>query len=366
MATNGSGDDVEQQEWIHFNSVLRTFQNYKLESLERVYRSEQYLNQLPEYHQEWLQSYRSDLQIIKRCIEHNSSIIDIMTKEAPSMFENVRAVDANISSASYGTVGEVLAEGVDKVQATLKQLARDWSSMGAVERSQCYQPIIEEIERKFLNNAIDPSQIKILVPGSGLGRLTYEIASRGFVCQGNEYNLFMLIVSFFVLNRCTELNSFTIYPWVQQHVNNLSVKHQTAAVTFPDISPNSISGKSSGFSMAAGDFLEVYKEEQVWDCVATCFFIDCAHNIVAFIETIYKILKHGGYWINLGPLLYHYSGAQSQPSIEPSFEAVKKAISCVGFIMEKCDTRVKSRYCQNPASMLQYEYDSVFFVCRKL
>lgn len=29
MATNGSGDDVQQQEWIHFNSVLRTFKNYK-------------------------------------------------------------------------------------------------------------------------------------------------------------------------------------------------------------------------------------------------------------------------------------------------------------------------------------------------
>ena len=25
-----------------------------------------------------------------------------------------------------------------------------------------------------------------------------------------------------------------------------------------------------------------------------------------YVELIYKILKPGGYWINLGPLLYHW------------------------------------------------------------
>lgn len=37
-----------------------------------------------------------------------------------------------------------------------------------------------------------------------------------------------------------------------------------------------------------------------WDCVATCFFIDTAHNVIEYIETIWKILKPGGVWINLG------------------------------------------------------------------
>lgn len=47
------------------------------------------------------------------------------------------------------------------------------------------------------------------------------------------------------------------------------------------------------FSMAAGDFLEVYSDEKYLDsqdCVVTCFFMDCAHNIVDFIELIYKVL----------------------------------------------------------------------------
>lgn len=39
-----------------------------------------------------------------------------------------------------------------------------------------------------------------------------------------------------------------------------------------------------------------------WDCVVTCYFIDTAHSVIAYIENISKILKPGGYWINLGKL----------------------------------------------------------------
>lgn len=51
---------------------------------------------------------------------------------------------------------------------------------------------------------------------------------------------------------------------------------------------------------------QVYTEPNEWNCVATCFFIDCAPNVIEFIESIYNILQPGGVWINLGPLLYHY------------------------------------------------------------
>lgn len=117
--------------------------------------------------------------------------------------------------------------------------------------------------------------------------------------------------------------------------------------------------------MTAGDFLEVYMDKEMFHCVATCFFIDCAPNVVQFIETIYHILKPGGVWINLGPLLYHYSNMKNERSIEPSFEVLCEVIKKVGFLIEKSQTGIKTRYCQNPQAMLQYEYDSVFFVCRK-
>lgn len=41
-------------------------------------------------------------------------------------------------------------------------------------------------------------------------------------------------------------------------------------------------------NMVAGDFLQVYTQANHWNCVATSFFIDCANNVIDFIETIYK------------------------------------------------------------------------------
>ena len=35
-------------------------------------------------------------------------------------------------------------------------------------------------------NSAQRDKIQILVPGAGLGRLAYEIASRGYTCQGMD------------------------------------------------------------------------------------------------------------------------------------------------------------------------------------
>jgi carnosine N-methyltransferase len=68
------------------------------------------------------------------------------------------------------------------------------------------------------------------------------------------------------------------------------------------------SDKTYDFSMVAGEFIEVYnKQPEQWDCVVTCFFLDTAHNVMEYLECISKILKKGGLWVNIGPLLYHYS-----------------------------------------------------------
>lgn len=47
----------------------------------------------------------------------------------------------------------------------------------------------------------DVSEVNVLVPGAGLGRLAWEIARLGYACQGNEWSFFMLFSSHFVLNR---------------------------------------------------------------------------------------------------------------------------------------------------------------------
>lgn len=99
--------------------------------------------------------------------------------------------------------------------------------------------------------------------------------------------------------------------------------------------------------------------------MVTCFFIDCAHNIMDFIALIDKILKPGGRWINFGPLLYHFADMPNEWSIEPSYEIVRELILKAGFKFEKERTNQPATYCQNPKSMLLYEYQCVFFSCMK-
>ncbi|XP_064596285.1 carnosine N-methyltransferase-like isoform X2 [Liolophura sinensis] len=174
----------------------------------------------------------------------------------------------------------------------------------------------------------------------------------------------MLFGSNFVLNKCREVNAFTLYPWVHSWINLRSFSHQIEAVTFPDVNPADLPA-SANFSMAAGDFLDVYTEPESWHCVATVFFIDTAHNIISYIETIWKILKPGGYWVNMGPLLYHFAEVPNEHSIELSYEEVRSIILKFGFEFEKEELSVKSTYTQNVHSMLTYQYNSVFFVVRK-
>lgn len=62
------------------------------------------------------------------------------------------------------------------------------------------------------------------------------------------------------------------------------------------------------FSMAAGNFCEIYKtveHSNSFDSVVTCFFVDTAPVILDYIETIWHVLKEGGIWINLG-ISFHY------------------------------------------------------------
>lgn len=122
----------------------------------------------------------------------------------------------------------------------------------------------------------------------------------------------MLLSSFYILNRTSKIDSHTIHPYVHSFSNHLSSASLLRPVTLPDVDPSSLP-PGSRFSLIAGDFCDVYgagDEDGKWDAVVTCFFLDTAKNVVQYLRIIHRILKKGGLWINLGPLLW-----QSVPSL---------------------------------------------------
>ncbi|KHN35699.1 carnosine N-methyltransferase-like isoform X1 [Glycine soja] len=269
---------------------------------------------------------------------------------APSLKLNVPLVDA------------------DKVRCIIRNIVRDWAAEGKKERDQCYNPILEELNMLFPNRSKE-SPPACLVPGAGLGRLALEISCLGFISQGNEFSYYMMICSSFILNHSQTAGEWTIYPWIHSNCNSLSDSDQLRPVSIPDIHPAS-AGITEGFSMCGGDFVEVYSDSSqigAWDAVVTCFFIDTAHNIVEYIEIISKILKDGGVWINLGPLLYHFAdmyGQDDEMSIELSLEDVKRVAFHYGFEFEN-ERTIETTYTANSRSMMQNRYFAAFWTMRK-
>ena len=71
---------------------------------------------------------------------------------------------------------DMVSADLVRVRESLKHFIRDWSAEGVRERTCVFSPILDVLKE------VDPSQrveMKILVPGCGLGRLAWEIAQLG-------------------------------------------------------------------------------------------------------------------------------------------------------------------------------------------
>ncbi|KAL7284714.1 hypothetical protein ACG7TL_002020 [Trametes sanguinea] len=266
---------------------------------------------------------------------------------------------------------------MDKLRSTLKQLVRDWSEEGKAERDVCYEPMKEALLQHFSDIPEDERRnFRVLVPGAGLGRLAWDVAKLGFACQGNEFSHYMLLASFYMLNRTDEVHQHTIYPYVHSFSNIVNDEGLLRPIKIPDVLPSSLP-PGSDFSLVAGecDFEEIYGDDDndasephagQWDAVMTCFFIDTAKNIVNYLRIIHRILAPGGVWINLGPLLWHWeNNTTNDPSIELTLEELKVLARKIGFEISN-ERTIDTTYTNNAQSMLGYVYHAQFWTAKKI
>ncbi len=120
-------------------------------------------------------------QHLARRIGYNEKILKC--DSAVALNENltiaiVRQARAHITMKSLPKVINRASGQPDlgRVREALKHIARDWSNEGKEEREQTFAPVLEELAKVAPE---DRSQVHILVPGSGLGRLAWEIAQLG-------------------------------------------------------------------------------------------------------------------------------------------------------------------------------------------
>ena len=109
--------------------------------------------------------------------------------------------------------------------------------------------------------------------------------------------------------------------------------------------------------------MEVYTESEQrerWQAVVTSYFIDTGRNVFDYIATIYHVLPIGGHWLNIGPLLYHFSEMQGEVSVELSKDELRNVVTSFGFDIVREDD-MPSTYNANDRSMLNVSYNCFFF-----
>lgn len=359
-------NNIDEQS--HFNDVCRAYRQYANFAIKQF--GLNYPNRianlsvssqavLPQHLQYGTTEFQQRLQYCKDATIRNQFVLDCILRHAGQPISQAPpTLPLEHEEEVYATEAQL-----SKVTSVLKSLARDWSVEGTLERNMSYQPILQSV-RTYLplpsvvtstTTLVAPVK-KICVPGAGVGRLACELAALGYTVQGNEFSLYMLLASDFILNgpvvsvssvaaaaaaQGPELSPpsnqprpLSISPWLLETRNVHNMVDPFRTVQIPDVDPfdmvisahlpetapteiasNDTSSKlppmGSDFSMTAGDFTSIYSvesEANAWDGVVSCFFLDASPNIIEYLQTIHHMLKPNGILINFGPLHWHWSG----------------------------------------------------------
>lgn len=356
---------MERQERQVFLNTAESFLSYKDLALRDVveFRRDKIRRLSPQQQEIFRPMLEPFLDHIEAAIEKNGELTQVIGQIGKYWVQDIPGEDDITPAPSQ--------MDEDKVQSTLRQIAREWSQFGSRERDESYGVICSELASLF-PDVEARNNIKVISPGSGLGRLPYEIANMGFNSVGNEFSTHMLFTSLLIINTINVPESYTIYPFVHNFSGNRNQKTQLVPVRIPDIAPSAQNGISNGgdFSMAIGEFDESF-QDQLADVIVTMFFLDTSPNILDTIETISSLIPKGGTWINFGPLLWHYESVKVSDEddrtggLDLDLDSILSLVERFGWSIGKRKT-YQTTYCSNPEKMSRYVYDCEFFVATKI
>lgn len=400
--------EVDAEEYKALTTTLSAFYNYHKWEYEDLIKPRRLkYSTLSEEEKELVPWYGKHIDDIEMCIGINEQFCRTLATSI--------SLDWGVTS-DYNEWSPAEASDYDKVRSTLLQLSREWSTDGELEREQSYTRIINEILQMY-PNLEDRQNVKILVPGCGLGRLVIDLVRNGFWTQGNEFSYHMLLTSNFILNHCKFSNHYSIFPFLHKSSHVIKRLNQIRPITIPDLNPLSIHElieKNPNIpydelmSMTAGSFVDLYgppnlsisntysndpvasefrsENKENFDVLTTCFFIDTASNIIDYLRTIHYCLKPGGVWINFGPLLWHFEDYTSthyiskqlskdgpvktipniMKGLELSRDDLIELITKIGFKFEKRESNIETTYSGDVRALGEFVYKCEYWVARKL
>ncbi|TDZ36776.1 Carnosine N-methyltransferase [Colletotrichum spinosum] len=263
---------------------------------------------------------------------------------------------AQIAREHYSTGQGALEDPEDAelglVNLAFSHLSRDWSAQGAKERHVAFPPLLAALEQHFGGNAEGK---KVLVPGSGTGRLASDIADLGYDVTANDLDYSSILTYHFLTNHTDSLHQHILQPFVTKWAHQANHSSRYSTLTVPDHWPNKT------VKLVEGDFLEVFPDDEQFDAVVTLFFIDISDNVIDFLSNIHRLLKPGGAWINLGPLKWG-----SHTALQLSAVEVLHLADLIGFDVDHASLRsLDSLYAEQPDTLLKFTYVTQFWTAKK-
>ncbi|CDR37864.1 CYFA0S01e18492g1_1 [Cyberlindnera fabianii] len=393
---------MEQEEQRALKDVLTAFYNYEQHARREILIPKQRkFDSLTLEEQTLIPWFTDYIRTLEHCIRQNGEFCRTLATTVASQW-GVEDPPTEWGSAKYSDY--------DKVKYVFKQMVREWSSEGKLEREVAFTRFFQVLETEYPQ--FDKRQsVKILVPGAGLGRLNYECVKRGFWCQGNEFSYHMLLASNYVLNSTYSVSSDSVFPYIHSGSNQVSRQWQTRPIFFPDEhSASELSALQTLhqkvpfaelMSIASGSFTDLYgpndlstsrhfsQEPQAaefrqynkgqFQCVITNFFIDTSPNVIEYLKTLHHCLSDNGLWLNFGPLLWHFEDADdTEEIIHPDGSKHVSPISGLEmsledlitlaerwFIFEKRESAIDCSYSSDTRAMGGWRYKCEYWVARK-
>lgn len=185
----------------------------------------------------------------------------------------------------------------------------------------------------------------------------------GFDTTSNELSPYMNLAFRFLISRSStpRVHEHTVHPFGHWFSHQRANNNLFRSVTFPDALPALV--PISRLRHEESDFLDLLSVKDGYDFIVTHYFIDTAHNIIATLQKVYSLLKRGGIWINLGPLLWM---SNAQATMELSLEEVLKLSGMVGFeVQERSRRTIPSEYTRDHTAMMRWIYEAEFWIAVK-
>ena len=241
-------------------------------------------------------------------------------------------------------------------EMVIAHVARDWSSTAREwARARTHAPVLRAIDAIHRRHG-RKQPLRILVPGAGAGRLAWELSTRGHRVEANDASSTMVLAARAMIasaahpdaaaanaafgrlrlyphagcgggigprERC--LHAYRLHGVRRRHgraaaaaacgaAARLTLRigdwcddgNRDAHVLADDDEEESGGGGSSG---GGGDY-DAYDDDddctgRGFDAVVTSYFLDTLPNPAAAVREVRGMLKPGGAWVNVGPLLWH-------------------------------------------------------------